>query len=80
MLETCEPMKKMSEAEIIRVEYEALMRFSQGNRQMALRLIGDFGAAMREYFVERHPERVTAEELCSYLAEIAQDPIPAGTI
>ena len=63
----------MSHAEIIRVEYEALMKFSKGDRKLAIRIIRELGPVLREYFEKHHPRQVTCDELCEYLGEITKD-------
>ncbi len=55
----------MNPAEIIEVEYEAIKRFSQGDRKLALKVIQELGAFMRDYFRQRSPRKVTPDELCA---------------
>lgn len=57
----------MSESEIIQVEYEAIKKFCQGDRKLALRVIQECGETMRNYFKVKAPTKVTAEELCSII-------------
>lgn len=57
----------MDPTEIIEVEYEAIKRFSQGDRKVALKVIQELGAFMRDYFRKRSPNKVTPDELCEAL-------------
>ncbi len=57
----------MSPSEIIEVEYEAIKKFSQGDRKLALKVIQELGGFMREYFQKQSPRKVTSDELCNVL-------------
>jgi hypothetical protein len=63
----------MSEADIIKLEYEALMKFCKGDRKMIFKIIQEHGPAMRQYFDGRNPEAVTCEELCALLESITNN-------
>ncbi|OGR81513.1 MAG: hypothetical protein A3I11_06915 [Elusimicrobia bacterium RIFCSPLOWO2_02_FULL_39_32] len=57
----------MSESEIIQVEYEAIKKFCQGDRKLALRVIQECGETMRNYFKVKSPLKVTSDELCGII-------------
>ena len=57
----------MSESEIIRLQYEAIKKFCQGDKKLALRITSELGATLRGHFNARHPDPVTVEELCTVL-------------
>lgn len=63
----------MSEEEIIRIQYEAIKKFSRGDRQLVLRIINELAAHIREYLVSRQPEKVSCDELCSVLENATRD-------
>ena len=57
----------MSEAEIIRIEYEAIKKFCRGDKGLALKITSELGLKMRDYIDVRNPSAVTVEELCGVL-------------
>lgn len=63
----------MSESEIMRIQREALMKFSKGDRRLVIRIIQEFGHLMREHFRSRSGKTVTSDELCAVLSEATKD-------
>ena len=63
----------MSEEEIIRVQYEAIKKFSCGNKKLAYKVISELAPYMREYILSRKPEKVTCDELCSVIESATQN-------
>lgn len=62
----------MSESDIIRVQYEALKKFSKGDRELVLKVINEFAPAMREYFKDKQPHQVSPDELCTLIESKTQ--------
>ena len=60
----------MSEADIIRIEYQAIKKVCQGDKKLALRITSELGAVMRE-FIQSKPEAVTVDELCMVIETAA---------
>ena len=57
----------MSETEIIKIEYEAIKRFCQGDKKLALKITSELGRQMRNHIQYRNPQKVTVEELCTLI-------------
>jgi len=57
----------MSDIEVIRVECEAIRKFCQGNKELAVQISGDLGSQMRNYIDIRSPEAVSSDELCAFI-------------
>lgn len=57
----------MDKEEIIRVEYEAIRKFSKGDKQLAYRVVYELSPMMRDYINACAPRTVTADELCEAL-------------
>jgi hypothetical protein len=59
----------MSEHEIMRVQREALMKFSGGDRKMIIQIIQQYGHVLREHFDSKSGQQVSIDDLCKVLAE-----------
>lgn len=63
----------MSEEEIIKLQYEAIKRFSAGNKQVAYRVIAELAPVLREYIMSRRPQAVSLDELCGVIEQATKD-------
>ena len=61
----------MTESEVIRVQYEAIKKYCQGNKVLALKITSELGSQMRAYFGGRTREDVSIDELCDLIGSAA---------
>ncbi len=57
----------MTKEEIIRTEYEAIKKFSNGNKELAYRVVYELSPLMRNYIEACEPRPVSVDELCSVI-------------
>ena len=61
----------MTESEVMRIQYEAIKKYCRGNKELALRISGELGSHMREYFGEKTKTSAAVEELCDVIGSAA---------
>ena len=59
----------MSEAEVMRIQYEAIKKYCRGDKALALKISSELGSQMREYFGGKSKASVSVDELCSVITE-----------
>lgn len=63
----------MKKEEIIRVQYEAIKKFSQGDKRLAYRVVFELSPLLRDYIDSCNPRAVTVDELCDVIEKAACD-------
>ncbi len=62
----------MSESEIIKVQYEAIKKFCNGDKNLAMKVITELASDLRKHFVSRSPEKVTPDELFKVISNATE--------
>lgn len=57
----------MSEEEILKIQYEAIKEFCQGDRRLVLRVILELGETLRRHIDERSARGLTSKDLVAVL-------------
>ncbi len=57
----------MTKEEIIRIEYEAIKKFANGDKQLAYQVVYKLSPLMRNYIEACEPRKVTCDELCDVI-------------
>ena len=72
-----EPLKNkvdmiMTDAEVIRIQREAIAKYCKNDRQLALKVIKELGFEMRQWVEARRTKEVLAEDLCEVIRSSAE--------